>query len=542
MANDNTKHCISVAVKFAVLASSAAAVFCAVAIWTGYSSMSVFLKDSAGYGQKKMAELMTSSINKAVDENIESYLSCAVRDMKKNAPTAQPESGEEKPPTMPVLPLTHEASFGDITFDEPSGRWVLPLTIKLLDKSGNTIDTQKSLLGIDVFYNPLKEFGIGDTGHAALVDSRTYLIFSPGAKPFINKFCSYNELQKACCEKSGWFIMDGVYGYAGKVFAAFCRLDHPLLLKKGIKWWVFVVRDEKEVFEPLKKLIIYGIMGSILLISALAVLGFMLGKFLVRPVRKLDEGLERLGSGDFKYRVSVDSGDELGDLEASFNAMAQKLSDTATSKVNLDIEADHRRKAEEKVKQLAEELQKAFDAMKASAGNAAAAQSGNMKDFLKKADKLIDLSKIEGDKIELNIKNLDMRELIKRSIFYFEPKIREKNLDLRIEIPKNPVSVEADSERIKQVLSILLNNAVRFTDKGYVAIIAKESADAIECGVLNTGSGIPYERLSRMFDDLHNINLSIAKGIVEKHGGHIWVEIEPGNVTRISFKLPKKQK
>ena len=72
-----------------------------------------------------------------------------------------------------------------------------------------------------------------------------------------------------------------------------------------------------------------------------------------------------------------------------------------------------------------------------------------------------------------------------------------------------------------------------------MAIIAKEYDNNVECSVLNTGLAMPQNVISGLFDDLHNMNLSIAKGIIEKHKGSIWVESEQDKPTKFSFKIPK---
>ncbi len=203
MADEIKRRGIGLAVKFGITASLLAAIFCAIAIWATHSSMYEFLKDSAGQDQKKMAELMAASVIRSIDDNLAG-------------------EGRDK-----------GAYFGEVLLDESTGAWVLPINVSILDKTGSIAESVKRQFPIDVLFDSLAKFKIGDTGHAALVDGRTYLIFAPGVKPFVNKFSSYNELEKLLYERSGWSVMEGVYGHKGEVFVAFCRLDHPLFMKRG---------------------------------------------------------------------------------------------------------------------------------------------------------------------------------------------------------------------------------------------------------------------------------------------------------------------
>lgn len=487
-----------------------------------HSRVYSLLCDTAGEDQEKMAALMASAVANTIDEKIELIMARA------------PNQAEE-------------ASLGGPALDETSGGWVLPVSVGSADDTGKSPNAYKSLLKIDSFCGTIKDFKIGRTGRAVLVDDKTYVVSAEGAIPFSRKFCSYDELQKVLDSRAKWFTMNDVYGHEGKAFAAFSAVEHPLLSKKGIVWRVFVVRSAKEVFAPLIGLTNRSAAAGGVLMLLLALTGFILVRLFIKPIRKLNEGIERLGRGDLTYRIKVGSRDEIGRVVDSFNKMVEGLGETTTSAANLTREVANRKNAEEKTRQIAEEWQKAFDSLKAAMGREKekAAPQGtaenDISELLNKLGHLSDATNIKVDKIEIKLASVDIKELIKKALFIFEPKIREKGLSLKLNIPKGKVYIEADTDRISQVLEILINNSVKFTRKGYIAISVRDSREEVECGVTDTGRGIPKEEIPKLFDGFRHLNLSIAKGIIDKHNGKIWIESEPDKITKAVFKLPKKQ-
>lgn len=504
---------LSIAVKFTLLILSVTLFFFSANIAVIYSRVSGLLRDTAGEDQQKMASLMASAVAGAMDEKIESVRSAALKGY------ASPAQGMD-------------VSIGDFTTDKSSGDWALPVSINMTDSAGKPLDTYNALLEIDLFFKPLKDFKFGQTGRAVLVDDKTYLLFAQGVKPFIAKFCSYNELQKAVESRKKWLLMSNVHGQEGKILASFSVIEHPLLLKKGIVWRVFVVRGEKEVFAPLVNLVNRLVMTGCVLIILLALAGFVLGGLFVKPVRELRDGMERIGRGDLGYRIKRESTDEIGRLADSFNEMSKGLKEKTTLIANLDKEIENRKRAEERTRQLAEEWQKTFDSLKG-------AMSGVKQDTLDKVGNLVDATKIEADKIKLTLATIDIKDLVKKAVFVFEPKIREKGLDLKLDMPREKVNIEVDPERIKQVLEILVNNSLKFTHKGYIAISIKESKEEVECSVADTGTSIPKEEIPKLFDGFRHLSFSIAKGIIDKHNGKIWIESDPSKLTKVTFKLPR---
>ena len=166
---------------------------------------------------------------------------------------------------------------------------------------------------------------------------------------------------------------------------------------------------------------------------------------------------------------------------------------------------------------------------------------------------LLDISKIEAGKIGLRRSPLDLCDVIKKISKDYKNRINEKAIQLKTDIPEKPVEFHADRDKITQVFNNLLSNAVRFTGTGgKITIRVEEKKEMIECSVSDTGLGIARENISKLFSKFEQIGrvdgpgykgtglgLTIVKGLVERHGGHIWVESELGKGSTFRFNLPK---
>jgi len=166
-------------------------------------------------------------------------------------------------------------------------------------------------------------------------------------------------------------------------------------------------------------------------------------------------------------------------------------------------------------------------------------------------DSLLDVSKIESGNIGLKKDKFDLIEAIKKSSESFEPKLAAKGLELKMNLQINKIEVYADPDRILQVFNNLIDNAVKFTEKGVIEISASLKNNFIECSVSDTGRGISSDNLPKIFNKFEQfgrpvgpgekgigLGLSIVKAIIELHDGQIWAESELGTGSKFTFRIP----
>lgn len=164
---------------------------------------------------------------------------------------------------------------------------------------------------------------------------------------------------------------------------------------------------------------------------------------------------------------------------------------------------------------------------------------------------LLDFSQLKTRNLDLRLKPVDLHALTNIVLHICRTLISGKNLDLRNEIPRGLVPVEADEERLEQVLLNLVSNAIKFTETGSVTVSAEQSGDFVSISVSDTGIGIPPEKQAIIFESFEQgdgsvareyggtgLGLSITRQLVQLHGGTIAVTSEPGKGSRFQFELP----
>jgi signal transduction histidine kinase/CheY-like chemotaxis protein len=165
---------------------------------------------------------------------------------------------------------------------------------------------------------------------------------------------------------------------------------------------------------------------------------------------------------------------------------------------------------------------------------------------------ILDLSKIEAGKVELEPEVLDLRKLLQGSLVMVKEHALAHGIALQMDIADDLGPVIGDEQKIKQILFNLLSNAVKFTpDRGNVGIRAKKVHQAVQISVWDTGIGIAPEDQQRIFEEFQQVGkgltgktegtglgLTLSKKFVELHGGAIWVESTPDQGSTFSFTLP----
>lgn len=162
---------------------------------------------------------------------------------------------------------------------------------------------------------------------------------------------------------------------------------------------------------------------------------------------------------------------------------------------------------------------------------------------------LLDVTRVEAGRLQLHRRPEDLLRVIAEAVTMLQPAVAGKSISLREEIPEYLPRADVDAPRMIQVLQNLVSNAVKFTSPGgEIAIQATAKDGEARIAVSDTGIGIPPDDLPRLFDRFWQatgsrrggagLGLAIAKGIIEAHGGRIWVESEVGRGSTFTFALP----
>ena len=165
---------------------------------------------------------------------------------------------------------------------------------------------------------------------------------------------------------------------------------------------------------------------------------------------------------------------------------------------------------------------------------------------------LQDLSLAEAGQLRLACQPISLEEVVGQAVQIVQPHLARKNLTLRVHIPPDLPCVEADQERVAQILRNLLSNAIMHTSSdGEISITASVIETMVKISVQDTGAGIAPEHLPYLFERFYRadssraratggtgLGLAIVKQMVEAHGGQIVVESQPGKGACFTFTLP----
>ncbi|MFZ6017675.1 MAG: response regulator [Nitrospirota bacterium] len=327
---------------------------------------------------------------------------------------------------------------------------------------------------------------------------------------------------------------------------------------------------------------------------------FIVNRFIRRPVESLAEKAKRFAEGDMSVSVEVKTEDEIGVLGNTFNYMVEsvssfskKLEQEITRKTALLDERTRLLELLERANRDLRELDKLKSTFLANMSHELRTPmnaiigytdllldrvdgpineeqekslkkvAANARHLLQLINDILDISKIESGKMEVEIKEIDLKWLIDSVIPTFEPSIKQKGLTLALNIDEGLPFIYGDEDRIRQILINLLSNAVKFTHKGRVTITARLSERGIKPGespifaevcVEDTGIGIKAEDLGKIFDKFVQVDLtavreyegtglglSIARGLVALHKGMIWATSKYGEGSKFCFTIPLKK-
>jgi len=346
----------------------------------------------------------------------------------------------------------------------------------------------------------------------------------------------------------------------------------------SLDWAVFIERPVEEVYEPLYASIIRT--SSLLLIGlGVALLATLLvSRRVVRPLETLRDGVERIRNGDLTARLALKTGDEIEILADEFNEMAAHLREAYTGLERKVAERTQaltiaNEKLEEASKHKSQflanvnhELRTPVSAiigyarlvLRATEGQIAPLQRENLQDLLNNAerllnqvDSLLDFSKIEAGKMEVRVEPVKVDEIVHGAASTFEPILNNGGVRLVREIEPRMPALNTDREKLRQIILNLLDNAVKFTERGEIKIIAFQQNGSLQLRISDTGIGIEKGDLSRIFEEFHQgdlsstkkyrgtgLGLAIVKKFVNLLGGDIAVDSEIGKGSTFTVILP----
>ena len=255
---------------------------------------------------------------------------------------------------------------------------------------------------------------------------------------------------------------------------------------------------------------------------------------IVTPIERLLAASGRIAGGHYAERVPAAEPGELGALAAQFNTMAAELEAAERRRVALIGDVAHElRTPLATIEGYAEGLLDGVVAPEPATWALLHDEAGRLRRLV---SELQELSRAEARQLSLHLKPCAPAELVGQALRRIAPQSAEKGVALAAELPASLPAVQADADRIIQVLINLLGNALRYTPAGgTVRVRAEQRQDAVAFHVSDTGNGIAAEHLPHLFERFYRVDkarsraiggsgigLTIARAVVEAHDGQIW--------------------
>ncbi len=290
--------------------------------------------------------------------------------------------------------------------------------------------------------------------------------------------------------------------------------------------------------------------GALLAVAIALVMTFFLSRRILAPVKALTSASRRLGGGDFSQRVSVKDRSELGELAQAFNSMASELERAEQLQRNMVADVAHELRTP--LSNIRGYLEAIRDGLIEPDADAIHSLDEEAAQLSRLVDDLQELSLAEAGKLRLIYRAEDIGELIKKAVAGIQAQAISKGLSVSVDLPHKLPLVNLDPDRISQVLRNLLENAVAHTARGDAIVVsARQKDNYLEVAVTDTGEGIPAADLPHILERFYRVDksrtratggsglgLTIAKRLVDAHGGQVEVQSEVGKGSCFTFTIP----
>jgi len=296
----------------------------------------------------------------------------------------------------------------------------------------------------------------------------------------------------------------------------------------------------------LNRVVLFSAAGALVLAL---VLGGILARSLTRPLRELSAATQVVAQGELGYQVEVHSKDEIGQLAGSFNQMSADLAreNQLRKQTTADIAHDLRTPLS-----VIMGYTEALSDDKIEGSPQVYATMHHVSQHLSHLiDDLRTLSLADAGELPINLQKTAPRVLLERTSATYASQAQSREVALRVKISPDLPEIEVDPERMAQVLSNLVSNALRYTSPGgWIELSASSEQDDVTIRVQDNGAGIAPEDLPKVFTRFYRgdksrqqtgeagLGLTIARSLVEAQGGCISVDSSPAEGTTFTIRFP----
>jgi signal transduction histidine kinase len=295
-------------------------------------------------------------------------------------------------------------------------------------------------------------------------------------------------------------------------------------------------------------LLVCGVIAGLLSLGMIQ----LLARGMTSPLRDMASATRAMARGEYDRRVIESSRDEVGELARAFNRMAAELAEVDRMRRDLIANVSHELRTP--LTALQATLENIVDGVAPADQATLQTMHAQTQRLGRLVEQLLDLSRLESGSVPLNLQPFAVKPMLEQTVR--ESKLspdRGDRIAIRLAVEPSDLVIVGDAERVHQVVTNILNNALRHSPSdGSIEVMARTNSDGVRIEVSDEGPGIPAEEAGRVFERFYRsdqartsrdggsgLGLAIAKWIVDMHGGDIRAEPRTPRGCRMVVTLPK---
>ena len=394
----------------------------------------------------------------------------------------------------------------------------------------------------DTAIDMAENFGFKDKLEVQVIDRNdNVVVTTTGFQPSDSKMADYEQ-----AKLTGSAVADSKTSEGEHVLAGTTALYDSSGRYIGAYRWITTLENADR---RISGLIITLVVTGLLVLAFCAFSGLFFIKSIVTPIRDVSNIARKIAMGDFGSRIEITKNDEIGELCDTINYMASELSQAENMKNDFISSVSH-------------ELRTPLTAIKGwgetakmSIGTDEALVKRGIDVVLSEADRLsglveelLDFSRMETGRLSVVSQPLNISELLTESVDMYIELARQQGIELVFTRPAEDVTVLGDPNRLKQVFINIIDNAVKYTEKGGQVLVDQITEEGcVRITVKDTGVGIPAQDIDRVKEKFYKANktvrgsgigLAVADEIIKQHKGLLFLESTEGVGTTVTIVLP----
>lgn len=328
---------------------------------------------------------------------------------------------------------------------------------------------------------------------------------------------------------------------------------YPVIENNQFQGYVIMTTPLAIISKQLHRIyFIVWISALVAMLFASAVLSLVSKKILINPLAEINNVAKKFANGEVNRRVNIESKDEIGELANSFNIMAESLEKVEKNRRDFISNVSHELRSP--ITSIKGFIAGIIDGIipRDKEGYYLERVYSEIKRLTRLINDLLDLSTIESGKLKFNMKKININELIRVCIINNEQNIKEKEITLKLALQKEKCYVNADEDKTMQVITNLLDNAIKYCgNNGMIKISTYHKGSKVFVQIYNNGPEIGDEEIRHIWDRFYKsdksrtnkvstgLGLPIVRMILMQQGEEVWVKNNPHIGVTFTFSLTK---